>query len=287
MTSAIGLFSRRLIQLPGIELEDTADERRRIAPSHVRGGLAKLVGDRLARVSTGCAPSLQSGFEFEQVCGNSRIHEGTSEDEITISEASIESASRAVTPAHRKGSEILALMVAAPVIYMVIREQMIDCRRQHPYSNIFMETPMKPSQKINRRSFINQATTLVVGSGAFSASASSYNRILGANDRISLGHIGVGRRGKELAWIVAKLKEKNVEMTAVCDLWKINREAAAAQATKDYGRAPRAFQYMEELLALRDVDAVLVSTADFQTRDPSQTRGRGGQRLLLRKTDGQ
>ena len=106
---------------------------------------------------------------------------------------------------------------------------------------------MKLSQKINRRSFINQATSLVVGAGAFSASSSSYNRILGANDRISLGHIGVGRRGKELDSIVARLKEKNVEMTAVCDLWKINREAAAAQATKDYGKAPRVFQYMEAL----------------------------------------
>src|SRR5262245_55393311 len=123
---------------------------------------------------------------------------------------------------------------------------------------------MKTSQKINRRSFLNQATTLVVGAGAISSVASSYNRILGANDRISLGHIGVGRRGRELAGIVARLKEKNVEMTAVCDLWKINREAAAAQANKDYGRAPRAFQYMDELLALKDVDAVLVSTADFQ-----------------------
>ncbi|HEU0172695.1 MAG TPA: Gfo/Idh/MocA family oxidoreductase [Blastocatellia bacterium] len=122
---------------------------------------------------------------------------------------------------------------------------------------------MKPSKKINRRSFLNQGASLVVGAGALSA-ASSYNRILGANDRISLGHIGVGRRGKELAWIVAHLKEKNVEMTAVCDLWKVNREAAAAQATKDYGRAPRAFQYMDDLLALNDVDAVLVSTADFQ-----------------------
>ena len=124
---------------------------------------------------------------------------------------------------------------------------------------------MKTSKKINRRSFINQATsTLVVGAGAISASASSYNRILGSNDRISLGHIGVGRRGRELAGIVARLKEKNVEMTAVCDLWKNNREAAAAHTTKDFGKAPRAFQYMDELLALKDVDAVLVSTADFQ-----------------------
>src|SRR5262249_35623674 len=144
---------------------------------------------------------------------------------------------------------------------------------------------MKLSQKINRRSFINQATTLVVGAGAFSASASSYNRILGANDRISLGHMGVGRRGKELAWIVAKLKEKNVEMTAVCDLWKINREAAAAQATKDYGREPRAFQHMEELLALKDVDAVLISTADFQHAPHLKLVAEAGQHLYFAKNN--
>jgi predicted dehydrogenase len=123
---------------------------------------------------------------------------------------------------------------------------------------------MKSSKKINRRSFLNQATTVAVGAGALNVAASSYSRILGANDRISMGIIGAGRRGKELAWIVARLKEKNVEMTAVCDLWKVNREAAAAQSLKDYGRAPRSFQYMDDLLALKDVDAALVATADFQ-----------------------
>jgi len=99
---------------------------------------------------------------------------------------------------------------------------------------------------------------------ALGRTALSYDRILGANDRISLGHIGVGRRGTGLAGIAAQLKAKNVEMTAVCDLWKVNREAAAARAQTAYGRAPRAFQYMEDLLALKDVDAVLISTADFQ-----------------------
>ena len=49
MMSAVGLFSRPLIQLPGIELEDTADERRRIAPSYVRSGLAELAKYWLAR----------------------------------------------------------------------------------------------------------------------------------------------------------------------------------------------------------------------------------------------
>jgi len=123
---------------------------------------------------------------------------------------------------------------------------------------------MDKSKKIDRRSFLNQATSIVAGASALGSTALSHSRILGANDRISLGHIGVGRRGQGLASLVAQLKAKNVEMTAVCDLWKVNREAAAARAEKAYGRAPRAFQYMEELLALKDVDAVLLSTADFQ-----------------------
>jgi predicted dehydrogenase len=121
------------------------------------------------------------------------------------------------------------------------------------------------SPKIDRRSFLNQTAAAIAGAGAFSSSAFSYARIKGANDRILLGHIGVGDRGTELAWIASQLKDKqNVEMAAVCDLWKVNREKAAARAQSVYGRAPRAFQYMDDLLALKDVDAVIVSTADFQ-----------------------
>jgi predicted dehydrogenase len=112
---------------------------------------------------------------------------------------------------------------------------------------------------LGRRSF------LAGGAAAIGTTALSYARILGANDRISLGHIGVGRRGRELASVAAGLKDSHqVEMTAVCDLWKINRDRAAQNAAKDYSRAPRSFQYAEELLALGDVDAVIISTADFQ-----------------------
>jgi predicted dehydrogenase len=112
---------------------------------------------------------------------------------------------------------------------------------------------------MDRRSFLAAGTTVIA------STALSYSRIPGANDRISLGHIGIGHRGSGLAMIAAELKDrKNVEMTAVCDLWKVNREKAAAKAEKDYGRAPRAFQYLDDLLALKDMDAVLISTGDFQ-----------------------
>jgi predicted dehydrogenase len=124
---------------------------------------------------------------------------------------------------------------------------------------------------MKRRTFLTGAaamigTTLGTTLGTtIGTTALSYARILGANDRISLGHIGVGNRGRELASIVEGLKDSHkVEMTAVCDLWRVNRERAAHAAEKAYSRTPRSFQHLEDLLALRDVDAVIISTADFQ-----------------------
>ncbi len=121
---------------------------------------------------------------------------------------------------------------------------------------------MTEGNRLNRRSFLNKTAGAVAGS-ALASTAFSYARIKGANDRILLGHIGTGGRGSGLDFMVSKLKDKfNVEMYAVCDLWKNNRERAAANNAKYYGRDPRAFQHMEDLLALKDVDAVIISTPE-------------------------
>jgi predicted dehydrogenase len=113
-------------------------------------------------------------------------------------------------------------------------------------------------KKLDRRSFIG-----VVAGSALASTAVSYGRILGANDRIALGHIGIGRRGSGLHTMASQLKGKyNVETVAVCDLWKTNRERAAANSEKYYGRAPRACQHMEELLDQKDVDAVFIATPE-------------------------
>ena len=122
--------------------------------------------------------------------------------------------------------------------------------------------PDKPETSINRRSFLNRTASILAGT-ALGATAASYGRIVGANDRVSLGHIGIGSRGGELDWIVSRLRAKhNVEMTAVCDLWKVNRERAVSANKIYYGRPPRQFQYLEDLLLLKDVDAVLISTPE-------------------------
>jgi len=78
-----------------------------------------------------------------------------------------------------------------------------------------------------------------------------------------LCHIGNGSRGEDLDWIISNLTfAHNVEMSAVCDLWRINREKAVAANAKYYGRRPRSFQYLEDVLALKDIDAVIISTPE-------------------------
>jgi predicted dehydrogenase len=116
---------------------------------------------------------------------------------------------------------------------------------------------------IDRKTFLAKSAALMAGGAALASSALSYGRIVGANDRIALAHIGNGSRGADLDWIASQLKTNhNVEMTTVCDLWRINREKAIAVNAKYYGRAPRGFQYLEDVLALKDVDAVLISTPE-------------------------
>lgn len=119
------------------------------------------------------------------------------------------------------------------------------------------------SSQMNRRAFLSKSAAAIASTAVLPRTALSYDKILGANDRISLGHVGIGSRGKDLDLIASQLKSSHhVEMTAVCDLWSVNREKAVATNAKYYDRAPRAVQHVEELLALRDLDGVLISTPD-------------------------
>jgi predicted dehydrogenase len=131
---------------------------------------------------------------------------------------------------------------------------------------------------------VNRRTFLAGSAAALGSSALCYSKIAGANERISVGHIGVGRRGRGLAAVLAGMKDRHhVEMSAVCDLWKVNRERAAKAAEDAYGRAPRSFQYMEDLLALKDVDAVIISTADFQHAPMLQLAAEAGKDAYCEK----
>src|SRR5260221_13635739 len=104
---------------------------------------------------------------------------------------------------------------------------------------------MQSGPTITRRSFLDRSVSAALGAAVlggtstpakYSQTATSYGRVLGANDRISLGHIGVGNRGRGLEYILSQLKgSKNVEVTSICDLWKVNLQLAVANAKQTYG----------------------------------------------------
>jgi len=119
-------------------------------------------------------------------------------------------------------------------------------------------------KQISRRTFLDRTAAAVAGA-AVPMTALSYDRVSGANNRIMLGHVGVGDRGQGLEWITAQLSGKmNAEVTAVCDLWKVNRERAAEAGKKYYGRLPRSTQRLDELLELKDLDGIFISTPEHQ-----------------------
>ena len=75
----------------------------------------------------------------------------------------------------------------------------------------------------NRRDFLKTATTigtaLGMASSAFGARPAKQGRVIGANDRINIGIIGVGGRGSYVAREFAKAGEKeNAQILAVCDV---------------------------------------------------------------------
>src|SRR3954451_19730434 len=92
--------------------------------------------------------------------------------------------------------------------------------------------------------------------GAAVTTAASYSRILGANNRIQLGLIGCGGRGRYV--LSTFVKTDQVEVPAVCDVWP-ERSAEAKQKS-----APNAQQFTDhrKLLDNSKVDAVLIATPD-------------------------
>jgi predicted dehydrogenase len=105
-----------------------------------------------------------------------------------------------------------------------------------------------------------------MGATALAMSAASYSRVMGANERIGIGLIGCGSRGvgAHMAGVKPFAKEQNVEFTAVCDPWRLRREAAAAEVKTTYGLDAEQYVSYRELLQSKRVDAVMIASCDHQ-----------------------
>src|SRR5215813_11763631 len=104
--------------------------------------------------------------------------------------------------------------------------------------------------KIERRTFI---TSAVAATAATTLTASSYGRVLGANDRVRLGIIGPGGRGQELMKDFVKVP--NAEFVAAADVYTRRFDEA-----KKIAPEIKPFNDHRKMLESKDVDAVIVAT---------------------------
>ena len=100
----------------------------------------------------------------------------------------------------------------------------------------------------NRRDFVKQAA---IGTAALLAYPPS--RVLGANDRVRVGMIGVGGRGQELVEQVQDVH--NAELVAIADIYSRRRDEAKHKAN-----SIQTFDDHRRLLEMKDLDGVIVAS---------------------------
>ena len=98
---------------------------------------------------------------------------------------------------------------------------------------------------INRRTFLGAAA------GSWAA---SQRRVLGANDRVNIGVVGLGGRGR--AHMNEWTRMPGARVAALCDVDQAALERGQAQVQKAGGDKPKGYEDMRKLFEDKDVDAV-------------------------------
>ncbi len=113
-----------------------------------------------------------------------------------------------------------------------------------------------------RREFLKKTA---IGAAGLALTSTGYARILGANDKIRVGIIGFSDRARQslLPAFLAQANELNFEIVGVSDIWNRRREEAK-KYFEEKGIRVKLYPNNEALYDDKDIDAVIISTADFQ-----------------------
>ena len=122
---------------------------------------------------------------------------------------------------------------------------------------------------MERRTFLLGAT----GLAAMGARA--------ANDRIGIGVIGLGGRGRDHLGYYSKLPDARV--VAICDVNQAQTERATKMVEKLGGGKPQVHQDLRKLLEDKNVDAVSIATPNHWHALATIWACQAGQTRLLRK----
>lgn len=127
-----------------------------------------------------------------------------------------------------------------------------------------------PWVETTRRRFVKTASagaTLAALPGILKAQQAPSQNVAGANSRIHVACVGFSDRFQN-ALLPSFLKSKdelNFDLVALADLWSVRREEGKAKLEKELGHSIDLYASDLELYEkAKNVDAVIISTADFQ-----------------------
>ncbi len=119
----------------------------------------------------------------------------------------------------------------------------------------------------HRRTFIKQTVkaTAATAIASMGMDAKSYGNILGANDKVRIGVVGFSDRHRQshIPAFMNHYKELNFDIVAVSDIWKVRREEGVSFLKSKMDHDIIGCKNNDELYALKDIDAVFISTPDF------------------------
>ncbi|WP_297089587.1 Gfo/Idh/MocA family oxidoreductase [uncultured Draconibacterium sp.] len=117
----------------------------------------------------------------------------------------------------------------------------------------------------NRREFLKKVSAgtagVAVAGTTMGMSAKSYSKIIGANDKLNVAIMGLGRRLGAFYDPIAQ-KESNVELKYLCDVMQHQREKAAASIAKRIDYKPKLENDFRKALDDKDLDCIINATPD-------------------------
>ncbi len=141
-------------------------------------------------------------------------------------------------------------------------------------------------ERLNRRRFLGWAASgaggLLAAPYVITSTALGAEGRAPASERIVMGAIGLGGRGRYV--MGAFMRNKDVQMVAVCDVQGNRRKGAKATVDKtNRNKDCKAYIDPRELLARDDIDAVVIATGDNNHSMVSIEAARAGKDMYCEK----
>ena len=139
-----------------------------------------------------------------------------------------------------------------------------------------------------RRDFLKTSAGLALGTTLASRShlsAAERKRASGASDRLRIGIIGCGDRGRNahMEGVYKHVQAMNLEIVALADPWRVAREQANAKVREWFGRDARQCVSYRELLTWDNIDAVMIASPDHLHTTHLEAAARAGKHIYVEK----